>query len=277
MPIRLIRDKFARRIDPVGRLLAGINESIMTGNSICPAVLGVYSLRKISAIGSGETMVDHKNVTYWYVRQMSEERFEVQPLSTQGLPSGIVKMVALREFIKTYTPEPFYYSEHPVAALENLAYKLLDGGEDVSPGALDGREYSALKAFMVGPFATPDSSSPEYEKEHRVLLESVRKVLGALLSRCVIAKYEHRVRFNRFGVSLRKDGYFDESIGFFAKALEIETRDENLYFNMARVYYDMGDYHECSKALGHALSINPDFVEASKFLRYIATKERSLS
>ena len=245
----------------------------MNGHDAFPAVLGVYSLRKLSEIGSGSTLVDHKNVTYWYVRQLSDTRFEVQPLMAEGVPSGFLKTVDIKDFIKSYTPEPFYYSEHRVLIVESLAKKILDGDDAVSLGSLDDQDFNALKAFMVDPVSFAEHSHPGYEQAHRKVLADIKKVLGLLVCRCEISRDEHRNRFNSFGVSLRKDGHLDESISFFSKALELEKNDENIYFNMARVYFDKGDLEKCTKVLEQALSLNPDFKEAGRFVRYVGKRE----
>ena len=248
----------------------------MKGHDAFPAVLGVYSLRKLSEIGSGSTLVDHKNVTYWYVRQLSGTRLEVQPLTDQGVPSGILKTVEIKEFIKSYTPEPFYYSEHRVLVVDGLIKKVLDGDDAVSLGGLDGKEFEALKAFMVDPVDFPDHSRPGYEDANSQVMADIKKVLGLLVCRYEVSRAEHRNRFNSFGVTLRKDGHLDESMSFFSKALELEKNDENLYFNMARVYFDKGDLEGCTKALQQALILNPDFKEAGKFVRYVGKRDASL-
>jgi len=247
----------------------------MSGQDTFPALLGVYSLRKLSAIGSGNTLVDHKNVTYWYVRQLSDTRLEVQPLTHRGVPSGILKSVDVKDFIKSYTPEPFYYTENRVPLVESLARKILDGDDTVSLGSLDDKELNALKAFMVDHVDFPAHSSPDYDLAHRRVMASIKKILGLLMCRCEISRDEHRNRFNNFGVSLRKDGHLNESINFFSKALELEKNDENIYFNMARAYYDKGDFENCTRVLEQALSLNPEFKEAGRFVRYVGKRDIS--
>lgn len=247
----------------------------MNGHDGFPALLGVYSLRKLSEIGSGRTLVDHKNVTYWYVRQVSETLLEVQPLTDQGVPSGILKKVDIKDFIKSYTPEPFYYSDHRVPVVDSLVKKLLERGDEVSLGGLGDMEFNALKAFLVDPVELPAHSSSGYEEAHRKVMANARKVLGLLMCRHEISRDEHRNRFNSFGVTLRKDGHLDESIGFFSKALELEKNDENLYFNMARVYFDKGDLEECTRVLQQALNLNPEFKEAGQFVRYVGKRNIS--
>jgi tetratricopeptide (TPR) repeat protein len=242
----------------------------MAGDASYPQVLGVYSLRKTSEIGSGTTMTDHENITYWYVRQTGEERFEVQPLATSGLPSGMVKSMYAKDFIQAYTPEPFYYSRTPVPVMESLAAKLLEGDESAAVASLEEAERTALSALMVEKIVFPGQGKPGRDEILKSLMERVRKVLGILLCRDPEVRFEHRARFNSCGVSLRKDGHLDQSLGYFSKALEIDGRDENIHFNMARVYFDKGELGECAKALELALGLNPEFKEAGRFARYIA-------
>lgn len=242
----------------------------MPSETSSPTVLGVYSLRQLAELGSGVTMVEHRNVTYWYVRQMNENLVEVQPLTVEGLPSGLVKKVGMKQFIKTYTPEPLYYDEHAVPVVRSLAEKLLEPGEDASLSMLDPHELDALRALMCEPLVQPDYSHPGYEQAHQAMMESVTALLETLTCRGVEARREHCVRFNHFGVTLRKDGHLDESMEFFNKALTIEPGDENLYFNMARVLYDKGDLRECGQALQKALSLNPEFGEADRFARFLS-------
>jgi len=241
----------------------------MPSETSSPTVLGIYSLRQLAELGSGVTMVEHKNVTYWYARQMSETLAEVQPLTVEGLPSGIVKKVGMKQFIKTYTPEPLYYDEHAVPVVKSLAEKLLESGEDASLSMLDPQELDALKALLCDPLVQPDYSHPGYEEAHQAMMEKITGLLKALTCRGEEARREHCVRFNHFGVTLRKDGHLEESMEFFNKALTMEPGDENLYFNMARVLYDKGDLLQCGQVLQKALNLNPEFGEADRFVRFL--------
>lgn len=227
-------------------------------------VLGVYSMRVSSQLGSGSTTVQRENVTYWYVRQLDKFRFEVQPLTPEGLPSGMKSAVPIKDFLKSYLPEPFFYSENSSPVVDALGAKLLDG--EAGLDKLDGKELAVLETLLGL------SSSEKYSRGDDVT-EAAVKVLGMLLGRCGLARHEHRVRFNSFAVTLRKDGHYDESIGFFCKSLEIERNDEHVYFNMARVYFDKGDYDGCFRALDQALSINPKFDEARKFTSWLSKRE----
>ncbi|MFP5222482.1 MAG: tetratricopeptide repeat protein [Acidobacteriota bacterium] len=248
----------------------------MPSETPAPTVLGVYSRRQMAAIGSGVTMVDHRNVTYWYVRQLDESRVEVQPLTAEGLPSGIVENVPVKRFLTEYTPEPLYYVERSVPVVKTLASKLLGAGESASLSMLDSSELNALKALLCEPLVQPDYSHPGYEEAHQVMMQGIQGLLATLTCNGAQARREHCVRFSRFGVTLRKDGHLDESIEFYNKALAIEQDDENLYFNMARVYYDKGDLQECGRVLEKALSLNPAFTEAGRFVRFLSRRQSGL-
>lgn len=247
----------------------------MTGDSAYPEILGVYSQNISSELGAGSTRTDHQNVTYWYVRQLSEDRFEVQPLTAEGLPSGMKKSVGFKDFIISFSPEPFYYAENPVEVVKRLENKLLDGDseEDFDLKNLDQKELAALRAVMVDPLDIPNKASPGGAKEHQAVLERVRALFSQLMFRCAVCKDEHRVRFNDYGVTLRRQGHHDQSLGFLNKALAIEKNDEHLYFNIARTCFDMGDLAKCREVLMEALRIKPDFVEAAKFLQYLSKQE----
>lgn len=107
------------------------------------------------------------------------------------------------------------------------------------------------------------------EKKEYVKL---KHVLNTLLGLDEAFNQIHMNKINSFGVSLRKNGHFSEAINFFNKALEINKTDENLHFNMARVYYDKGELKTCIDCLRNAVDLNDSFVEAQKFIRFCERK-----
>ncbi|GFK95041.1 hypothetical protein NNJEOMEG_02894 [Fundidesulfovibrio magnetotacticus] len=228
-----------------------------------PRALGVYARSVESEIGTGATAGTRETVTWWYARLASPGRVELQPLTSAGLPSGIVSRMALAEFLKVHRPEPFYYRENPSQALDALCQALLDPRGGGLP-ALGARERKTLAAFVGA--EPPAGEDPEYMAQARQTLETLRCTAPDALE-------EHRASLNHFAVSLRKEGHFNESIGFYEKAVELEGNDENVFFNLARVHYDKGDRDACREALERALSINPGFMEAIRFLRFLSGKK----
>jgi len=233
-----------------------------------PQILGVYSLQIEADIGTGGTADKHENITYWYARQLSQGEFEVQPLNGQHVPSGIRTVLGEMDFLKQYTPEPTFYRLHTVPALETLARKLDEGEKAFEAGNMDEAESQFIKALMIDDknidanygLGEVYSETKEFNK--------LKKVLNTLLGISEAFTYEHRQKFNTFGISLRKNGHYDESIKYYEKSLEIVRDDENVYFNLARVYFEKGLNDRCISSLQEALNINPEFMEAQKFLKY---------
>lgn len=78
--------------------------------------------------------------------------------------------------------------------------------------------------------------------------------------------------FNKLGMVLRKTGRLEEAEKFYIQALERQTKDEYIYFNLGRVYLDMHRWKDSIHAAERALAINPDFQEAQKMKIY-ATRQ----
>lgn len=233
-----------------------------------PAVLGVFSLRRDETMGTGATQTKSGQVTYWYARQLDSVTADVQPLNVYHVPSGLRKQLLLDEFLRDHTPEPRYYEVNTVPALKSLAAKIEQGEKFFSMGLLDEAEKAFLKALMIDGLNVPANYGlGEVYTEQKDYLK-LRKVLTVLLGLDEAFATEHRQRLSSFGVNLRKQGLYDESIAFFEKALEIRKDDEHIYFNLARVHFDKGDLATCKSVLCQATDLNPDFVEAHKFIRY---------
>lgn len=233
-----------------------------------PQILGVYSLQLESEIGTGGTTGKHDNVTYWYARQLSATDFEVQPLNTHHVPSGVRTVLKQMDFLKQYTPEPSYYRIHTVPALETLRRKIDMGQQAFANGDLDEAESQFIKALMINDKDIDANYGLGEVYSEQKEFEKLRKVLDTLIGIPEAFSFEHRQKFNQFGISLRKNGHYDESIRYYKKSLEVIEDDENVFFNMARVYFEKGQRTECVDSLEKALNINPEFIEAQKFLRY---------
>lgn len=233
-----------------------------------PAILGVFSLRRTDDVGTGATQSKHAQLTYWYARQLSDTAVELQPLNVYHVPSGIKKQADLNEFLRSYTPEPRYYEANTVPALKTLKAKIDQGEKFFSLGLLDDAEKSFLKALMIDELNIPANYGLGEVYSEQKDYQKLRKILNVLLGLDDAFSIEYRQKLNSFGVSLRKQGFLDESIEFFNRALELQSQDEHIHFNLARVHFDKGDLGTCINVLSAATALNPDFAEAHKFIRY---------
>ena len=232
-----------------------------------PVILGIYSLQKELGYGSGGTRNKRENITYWYVRQLNLKKFEVQPLDGNHLPSGHTSTVNINEFLVSYIPEPTYYQNNHVQKLHDLALKIENYKHNFSRNDLDHAELRLVNRFLIFEShveVNSDSDAQSQEKD----CEKINKVLELLLANNENTLFLQKQYFNKFAISLRKDGYYDKSISYYEKSLEMTRHDENIYFDMARSYFDKGLNDKCISILKQALDINPKFEEARKFLNY---------
>jgi len=231
-------------------------------------ILGVYSLRKKTETGIGGTAKHYSQVTYWFVRRLNDDDYEIQPLNANNIPSGVKKTVSKGEFIYSYSPEPDYYEKKTLPFLESLRAKLDKGEEYLEDGSLELAEKEFCKAVLIdaeNARANIGLGSVYCLKKDQ---KKLKQVLDRLLNIDDVFNEEQRHRFNEFGISLRKQKYFDESIIYYQKALQVNASDERLLFNIARAFYDMGDIESCMKRLSEALELVPDFKEARTFLAH---------
>ncbi len=233
-----------------------------------PIILGVYFLGVQTEVGIGDTAGKHQSVTYWYARQLDADRFEVQPLNVYHVPSGVKSELTAGEFLTNYTPEPAYYKNNTVPALESLAKKIEKGEEFFSMGNLDEAEKQFVKALMIDDLNVKANYGLGKVASEKKDYARLKKVLGTLLHLDEAFSHEYREQFNNFGIILRKNKNYDEALVFYGRALELNAMDENVHFNMARAYYEKQATDDCLHHLNMALAINPGFVEARKFLDY---------
>lgn len=77
---------------------------------------------------------------------------------------------------------------------------------------------------------------------------------------------------NRLGIALRKLKRYEESEIYFARALEQDKEDPNLYFNIGRLYLEQGLWDKAALCGKRAVVLDPDFAEAGKLAAYAERK-----
>jgi tetratricopeptide (TPR) repeat protein len=75
--------------------------------------------------------------------------------------------------------------------------------------------------------------------------------------------------YNASGIEDRKDQDFEKAVKTFKKALLLRPDDEGLYYNLARVHVDAGDWTSARSTMQEALKANPDFQEGFRLLAFI--------
>lgn len=76
-------------------------------------------------------------------------------------------------------------------------------------------------------------------------------------------------RYNTSGIEYRKEKDFDKAVTTFKKSLFIRPEDEGLYYNLARVHIETGNWVSAKDVIEEALKANPDFQEGKRLLSFI--------
>ena len=84
---------------------------------------------------------------------------------------------------------------------------------------------------------------------------------------------EHKHMFNEFGINLRKNKMCQQAVEYYERAAEFTRDDENLQYNIARAYFDMGRFNDAKIHCEKALTINPDLDEAKKLIELMLSKK----
>lgn len=234
-----------------------------------PEVLGVFSHKAKKSVGVGGTQAVHVQVTHWFVRQISEEHLEVQPINVYHVPSGMQEIVNIERFLREYSPEPNYYQVNTVPALKSLHDKILKGSEYLEENNLDAAEKEFIKALMIDEYNIDANYGLGEVYSEKNEMEKLAKVVRRLMGIEAAFTFEHTDRLNSFGVRLRRNGQLDQAAEFLEKAAAMNELDAHIKFNLARVYFDRKEADKCRAVLQAALENEPGFVEARKFLAYL--------
>lgn len=74
--------------------------------------------------------------------------------------------------------------------------------------------------------------------------------------------------FNQLGMSLRRQGKWQEAVDEYSRALSIASGDENLHYNMGLAYGDGKKMHEARNCMEKALKINENLPYSSATVGY---------
>ena len=75
--------------------------------------------------------------------------------------------------------------------------------------------------------------------------------------------------YNDNGITSRAAGDINKAIQEYKKALIVSPDDENLFYNLARAYIEIGNREKALESITLALTINPEFNEGLRLQNYI--------
>ncbi len=209
---------------------------------------------------------------YWLATKLDDDRFELLLLNENWVPTGESNVIGDGEFAAHYALELDYYQQHVRPAMDQQDGRLRRGEAHREQGELYSAEMEYSEALAVD------------EKNVRVTfglgmtylgkgdVERAQEVFAKVLQLKSAFAPEHKHMFNDFGISMRKNGMYREALQYYNRGVDLDSTDENLFFNIARTHYEAGDWENCFRYLTMCLEKNRGVREAQKFCHYLIKK-----
>jgi len=219
-----------------------------------------FSTVRTIKVGSGSTSRRQETRHLWLVEHREGDSFAVRKLNTQFVPVGEETVVDRDTLLAEYAPEVDIYNSRVKPAIIALDQTLdtADGHRERHEPLSAEMEYTrALDVDERNVRATFGLGLVYLE---RADMDKSRLIFEELVGMDAAFENRHKHLFNEFGINLRKKHLFSEAVQYYSRALEIngdlQEEDENLYYNLARAYYEKGEWKPCIEFAGRALGVN---------------------
>lgn len=232
-----------------------------------PTVLGVYTSLHASKRGAGTTSHMDQQTIYWFIARAPGGEYAAQPLNDKELPSGMVQQIDEEQFFTNYRPEPEYYDIHLRGVANSLREKINGLQTPKEVPELSEEEdtlRNGLLAFVHGSVGNSFSETDLYTL--RTMLDSIRQTKNLVM--------EYQKTITSAAIVLRRNKDFSKAVEYYRRALKVEGQNDHIFFNLARVFFEMGNLKDCREALNNALAKNPELDMARRFLGYLDASRR---
>ena len=231
----------------------------------------VCSRRSTVKVGTGTTAKNQDSTLFYYAKQVDDNLLALQSLNANWAPSGPATEVTLQELITQYQPEVDLFLKKVKPVMQKIAKHVAKGdrhrkkGEPYSAAmeytnALGLDENNVRAMFGLG------LTYLQYDQH-----EKAKALFEELIGLDGFASAEFKHLFNQFGIELRRQKMHEQARRYYARAIELCVKDENLYFNLARAFFEDGRFGEADRTLETCLGINPEHEEALKFRKYLSS------
>jgi tetratricopeptide (TPR) repeat protein len=229
----------------------------------------VFSSETMTRIGTGVTARKQKMKSFWYVEQKGPDCFDISRVGSEFIPREREKSITREELLAGFSPEVELYHQKVEPAIRALQKIVARADRHRSRGEHFSAEMeyrNALEIDSENVRATFGLGLVYLDRNDREKSESVFRNLLRLEA---AFREEHKHLFNEFGIALRKNGLFKEAVEYYLRARSISPSDEHLEFNLARAYYELGEYAGCIRALVGCFLADPGMAEAESMARHI--------
>ncbi len=235
-------------------------------------ISGVFSTQAVQKVGTGTTTRKTVKKTFWYVKQLSPETVEIQPLNVNYVPSGPKRKVPTEDFLEKFSPEPEFYISNVFPKMKELNETIDKGEKHRDKGETFSAELEFNNALSIDEENIRANFGLGLTYLDRGDDSRANDIFERLVKLDAAFEPEHKHLFNEFGINLRKNKMYVQSVEYYERALELAETDENLHYNMARAYYEKEEFSKAYKSLEKALELNPSFSEAQQFRKFLVDK-----
>ncbi|MDR2050860.1 MAG: tetratricopeptide repeat protein [Deltaproteobacteria bacterium] len=239
-------------------------------------ITGIFSTQEVRKVGTGTTSRKTIHKSFWYCVEIesgeNKDKVEIQPLNTNYVPSGPKRVLEKEQFLTDFSPEPEFYVSTVYPRMRDLDKKIARAERH-----RDNKEYysaemefnNALKVDEENVRANFGLGLTYLERNE---VDKAENIFNRLVKLEAAFEPEHKHLFNEFGIQLRKNRMYKESMEYYQRALELSSTDENIHYNVARVALESKDPAQAVSSLLKCLELNPVMEEGVLFLSWMKDK-----
>ncbi|BDQ37475.1 hypothetical protein SYK_18350 [Pseudodesulfovibrio nedwellii] len=202
----------------------------------------IFSTQRTHLLSRATTLRGQGQKHYWLVRQMDEVSFGVRGADGDFLPFGTEAIIPLSELLTYYSPEVAVFEERLLTAAKEHDFQMI--GDRRSILRIDQANVRGLFGIAL-----------KYIKARK--LSRARVFIRELLRLTTEYAGRDQFLFNDFGIRLRKVRHYEGAVLCYRRGLVFTQVDDHLYYNLARAYYEQGQWWDCMNALVSCFDLNP--------------------
>jgi tetratricopeptide (TPR) repeat protein len=180
---------------------------------------------------------------YYYVSQTEASEWLVDYLKKKKI-EGTVKVKA------TYSVQ-WMFRDHPEIKTSYFRYE---------ERSLSDWDYAIVVNRYISPYKLNNNIWPPENAIHVIYADQVP----------VCAVIERRSKDDFYGYNALNEGRSKDAIKYFENVLQVDDKDEMIFYNFAAALYNDGQYQKADSVLKRGLEINPDFEPILMYLGNIA-------
>ena len=200
---------------------------------------GGYYLESIQGkVGTGDTAKDSKMHNYYRLSVISENLFKMDLLDNNDEPTGYKEEIKPSELVKRFQYLPDFAPKEKLDPKLEQAEKICARAErHMAKDEYLSAEFEYNKALKLDEQSVRANFGLGQSYLAQGEAEKAKDVFKKLTAIKAVTEPRHKHIFNEFGIQLRKLGLYFEAAQHYARALEMGSDDENLWFNLGRALF----------------------------------------